>query len=58
MSRKYSIGDKVLINRDNEIISAQVFAHINLSLGNKIAYSLRIGSRFLFVEEEDIIEKE
>jgi hypothetical protein len=58
MSRKYDIGDMILINRDNEILDAEVFAHINLSLGNKVAYSLKIGNQFFFVEEKDIIEKE
>lgn len=55
MDRKYDIGQKVLVNRDNEIIDAEVFAHINLQLGQKSAYSLRIDNHFFFIDEEDII---
>ena len=55
MERKYKLGEEVLVNRDNEILDATVFAHVNLDLGNRSAYSLKIGNHFLFVEEEDII---
>lgn len=55
MERKYKIGEKVLLNRDNEIIDAEIFAHINLDLGTKTAYSVRVGSNFYFVEESRII---
>jgi len=55
MERKYKIGEKVDINRDNEILQAEVFAYINLDCGSKRAYSLRIGSHFIFIDEEDII---
>jgi len=47
----------VVINYDNEILDAEVFAHINLDLGTKSAYSLRIGNHYIFVREEEIIEK-
>ncbi len=57
MERKYKLGDTVVVNFANEIIDAKVFAHINLELGKKAAYSLQIGKHFLFVEEKDIIEK-
>ena len=57
MGRKYNVGDKVVINYDNEILDAVVFAHINLELGTKSAYSLRIDNHFLFMREEDIIGK-
>lgn len=55
MERKYKIGEKVLLNLDNEIVDAEVFAYINLDLGRKSAYSLRVDKRFFFVEEDDII---
>lgn len=58
MERKYNRGDIVLVNSDNEILDAEVFAHINLNLGDKAAYSLRIGNQFFFVEEKDIIQIE
>jgi hypothetical protein len=57
MVRKYKIGEKVVINYGNDIIDAEVFAHINLDLGTKAAYSLRMGTHFIFVEEKDIIER-
>ncbi len=57
MARKYNVGDMVVINYDNEILDAEVFAHINLDLGTKSAYSLRIGNHYIFVREEEIIEK-
>lgn len=57
MERKYKVGEKVDINRDNEIIQAEVFAYVNLDCGNKQSYSLRIGSHFIFVDEEEIIER-
>ncbi len=55
MERKYKIGEEVLINRNNEILDAIVFAHVNLE--NKAAYSLKIGNHFIFVEEDRIIKK-
>lgn len=57
MERKYNVGDIVVINYGNEILDAEVFAHINLELGKKSAYSLRIGNHFIFEKEEDIIGK-
>ena len=57
MERKYKVGEKVVINYGNDIIDAEVFAHINLELGTKSAYSLRINNHFIFVKEEDIIER-
>jgi hypothetical protein len=47
----------VLLNSDNEIIDAEVFAYINLALGKKTAYSLRSGAQFYFLSESEIIEK-
>jgi hypothetical protein len=58
MERRYKIGEKVLLNSDNEIIDAEVFAYINLDLGRKTAYSLRVGKRFFFVDEDNIIPVE
>ena len=55
MERKYKIGEEVLINRDNEILDAIVFAYVNLE--NKLAYSLKMGNHFIFVEEDEIIER-
>lgn len=55
MEAKYKVGEQVLIDRDNEILNAIVFAHVNLK--NKLAYSLRIGNHFIFVEEDRIIKK-
>jgi hypothetical protein len=57
MERKYKLGDTVVVNIGNEIMDAKVFAHINLQLGKKAAYSLQVGKHFFFVEEQDIIEK-
>ena len=57
MVRKYNVGEKVVINYGNNIIDAEEFAHINLDLGTRSAYSLRINNHFIFVKEEDIIER-
>lgn len=57
MERKYKIGEEVIINYGNDIIDAIVFAHVNLDLGKRPAYSLKIGNHFLFVEEDQIIER-
>ena len=57
MERKYKVGEEVNILYNNETVTAKVFAHINLALGKKAAYSLKIGSKFLFVEESEIIEE-
>lgn len=55
MERKYKIGEEVLVNRDNEILDATIFAYVNLDCGNKQAYSLKVGNQFLFVDEKEII---
>lgn len=55
MKRKYRIGEKVTVNYGNKTVVAEVFAFINLELGKKTAYSLRIDKHFVFVGEEDII---
>jgi hypothetical protein len=57
MSRKYSVGDVVVINVNDKEVEAEVFAHINLDLGTKSAYSLRINNHYVFVKEEEIIGK-
>ena len=57
MSRKYNVGDVVVINYNQQEVDAVVFAHINLELGTKSAYSLKINNHYIFVTQEKIIGK-
>jgi hypothetical protein len=54
MEAKYNVGDKVIINRGNEIIDAEVFGIVNNTSG-KPSYSLRVKGNFIFVDESRII---
>lgn len=56
MDAKYKIGELVVINRDNEMIDAEVFGIVNNTSG-KPSYSLRVGSNFYFLDEDRIIGK-
>jgi len=56
MEAKYKAGDKVNINRDNEIITTIVFGYA--SRENRPLYSLKTGQgEFILVEESDIIAR-
>ena len=55
MEAKYKIGDIVIINRDNEILNAEVFGIKSSNSGGKPSYSLRVGHNFYFVDEDQII---
>ena len=57
MERLYSRGDIVQIMYGTSIVTAEVFAHINLSIGNNVAYIIRVGNQFFFIEKESIVEK-
>jgi len=54
MDAKYKVGEIVVINRDNEMIDAEVFGIVNSTSG-KPSYSLRVGSNFYFLDEDRII---
>lgn len=55
MEAKYKPGDKVDINRDNEILEVEVFGYFFRN--NRTFYSMRSGAQFYLVEESDILEK-
>jgi len=55
MDAKYKVGDIVIINRDNEILDAEVFGIMKSTSGDKPSYSLRVGHNFYFVDEDRII---
>lgn len=57
MNRKYNVGDVVIIKHNEQEVDAVVFAHINLELGTRSAYSLRINNHYVFVTQEEIIGK-
>jgi hypothetical protein len=55
MEAKYKVGEKVDINRDNEILEVEVFGYVEIRKRNH--YSLRSGAQFYFVEESEILER-
>jgi hypothetical protein len=57
MDAKYKVGELVIINRDNEMIDAEVFGIMKSISGEKPSYSLRVGSNFYFLDEDRIIGK-
>jgi len=48
MEAKYKVGEKVLINRDNEIIDAEVFGVMKNNLEKETFYSIKVRSNFYF----------
>jgi hypothetical protein len=55
MEAKYKVGEKVDINRDNEILEVQIFGHFKMR--ERILYSVRLGVHFYVIEESDILER-
>jgi hypothetical protein len=55
MEAKYKVGEKVLINRDNEIIDAEVFGVMKNNLEKETFYSIKVRSNFYFLSESEII---
>ena len=56
MEAKYKVGEKVLINRDNEIIDAEVFGVMKNNLEKETFYSIKVGSNFYFLSESELIQ--
>ncbi len=57
MEAKYKVGEKVDINRDNEILEVEVFGIVNSNLEEEVLYSLRSGAQFYLVGESEILER-
>jgi len=57
MEAKYKVGEKVLLNLDNEIIDAEVFGIMKSYVYEKPSYSLKVKGHFIFVNEDKVIEK-
>jgi hypothetical protein len=56
MEAKYKAGDKVNINRDNEILQVEVFGYFRGE--NSIIYSVRTQEGFIIlIDETDILEE-
>ena len=55
MEAKYKVGEKVDINRDNEILEVQIFGHFKMR--ERVLYSVRLGVHFYVIEESDILER-
>lgn len=55
MEAKYKVGEKVDINRDNEIIEVQIFGHFKMR--ERILYSVRSEGKFHVIEQTDILER-
>jgi hypothetical protein len=55
MEAKYKVGEKVDINRDNEILEVQIFGHFKMR--ERVLYSVRSGGQFHVVEESEILER-
>ena len=55
MEVKYKVGEKVDINRDNEILEVQIFGHFKMR--ERVLYSVRLGVHFYVIEESDILER-
>jgi hypothetical protein len=57
MEAKYKVGEKVDINRDNEILEVEVFGILKEKLEGETFYSLRSGAQFYFLKESEILER-
>ena len=55
MEAKYKVGQKVDINRDNEILEVQIFGHFKMR--ERVLYSVRSRGQFHVIEESDILER-
>lgn len=55
MEAKYKVGDRVDINRDNEILEGEVFGHFQVS--GKLFYSIKHNSAFYLIEAKEILER-
>ena len=55
MEAKYKVGQKVDINRDNEILEVQIFGHFKMR--ERVLYSVRSEGQFYVIEESDILER-
>jgi ribosomal protein L21E len=56
MEAKYKAGDKVDINRDNEILQVEVFGYFRGE--SSLLYSVRTQEGFIIlVDEKDILEE-
>ena len=55
MEAKYKVGERVIINLDNEIIDAEVFGIVKSKSEGKPSYSLRVKGNFIFMNEDRII---
>ena len=55
MEAKYKVGEKVDINRDNEILEVQIFGHFKMR--ERVLYSVRSEGQFHVIEESEILER-
>lgn len=55
MEAKYKVGEKVDINRDNEILEVQIFGHFRMR--ERVLYSVRSEGKFHVIEESEILER-
>ena len=55
MEAKYKVGEKVDINRDNEILEVQIFGHFKMK--ERVLYSVRSKGKFHVIEESEILER-
>lgn len=55
MEAKYKVGEKVDINRDNEILEVQIFGHFKMR--ERVLYSVRSKGKFHVIEESEILER-
>lgn len=55
MEAKYKVGEKVDINRDNEILEVQIFGHFKMR--ERVLYSVRSEGKFHVIEESEILER-
>ena len=55
MEAKYKVGQKVDINRDNEILEVQIFGHFKMR--ERVLYSVRSEGEFHVIEESEILER-
>jgi hypothetical protein len=55
MEAKYKVGQKVDINRDNEILEVQIFGHFKMR--ERVLYSVRSEGKFHVIEESEILER-
>jgi len=55
MEARYKVGQKVDINRDNEILEVQIFGHFKMR--ERVLYSVRSEGKFHVIEESEILER-